>query len=139
MKISKTIKSRARLASTGYGRAYGTAQRRVAMGIVVAGALWGYVPTARAEGDFWCAEDALLSGCSLNDPSESHATPSKKGGDSPPHSPPEKGKSSRRLGEPGERRNPRAALAGDIIQTDPAFARMLDRMARGFPSEPASS
>ena len=66
MKTKKTIKSRASLARTRCGRAYRMAQRRVAMGIVVAGALWGCVPTARAGGDFWCAENALASGCTVD-------------------------------------------------------------------------
>ena len=67
MKTKKTIKSRASLARTRCGRAYGMAQRRVVMGIVVAGALWGCVPTARAGGDFWCAENALVNLCAVGD------------------------------------------------------------------------
>lgn len=66
MKTNKTIKSRASLPSTRSGWAYGFAHYRLVMAVLTAGALWGYVPTARAEGDFWCAEDALASGCTID-------------------------------------------------------------------------
>lgn len=68
MKTKKTIKSRASLARTRCGRAYGMARRRVAMGIVVAGALWGYVPTARAQAVFSCPGNANSSICDASDP-----------------------------------------------------------------------
>ena len=36
------------------------------MGIVVAGALWAYVPALRAEGIFWCAVNAESALCDPN-------------------------------------------------------------------------
>ena len=66
MKTSNTIKSRGSLASMRGGRAYGIARYRLVMAVLAAGISWAYAPTARAEGDFWCAEDALLSGCVLD-------------------------------------------------------------------------
>ena len=66
MKTSKTIKSRGSLTSMRSGRAYGIARYRMVMAVLTASIAWAYAPAARAEGNFWCAENGLVSACNLD-------------------------------------------------------------------------